>query len=400
MLVAGAGLKGAELYDPVYRTMVCHWATPDRAGDFHTATLLPNGKVLIVGGYNLGFGYLTSAELYDPAHSGLDAYWVISTSRRSSHTATLLPSGKVLVVGGSISFFFVTVPSCTTRRPGLWTLTGGLFYERYRSLTRQPTACQVGSLLLSVLTFPGRGTFAWHSCCSASVSWLVGGKARAQQKPEGSQDGVTLELNKPIERELGSEQRHSYQIRLVEGQYASVRVEQRGIDVVGQVTCCVCRSPVKVGSHPVITNPLFGEPEITEMAKTDVAPMNLAARSERRQGVTTGSDLSSLYFSPLRGTTEEGRVIKSLFASANLLTGSQATEAALKRVAAPSILHIATHGFFLQEAASIATKAELKTNFFFRKSMFDGATRAISANIKIVKKFRCCRSEFLAHLNG
>ncbi len=101
--------------------------------------------------------------------------------------------------------------------------------------------------------------------------------------------------------------------------------------------------------------------------------MNPAARSKRRQGLTTGSDLSSLYFSPLGGTTEEGRVIKSLFASANVLTGSQATEAALKRVAAPLILHIATHGFFLQEAASTATKAESKTS----------ATRAISANIKI-----------------
>jgi CHAT domain-containing protein/Tfp pilus assembly protein PilF len=126
-------------------------------------------------------------------------------------------------------------------------------------------------------------------------------------------------------------------------------------------------------SSLVITNPLFGEPEITEMAKTDVAPMNVAARSERRQGVTAGSDLSSLYFPPLGGTTEEGRVIKSLFASSNLLTGSQATEAALKRIAAPPILHIATHGFFLQEAASIATKAESKTS----------ATRAISASIKI-----------------
>ena len=126
-------------------------------------------------------------------------------------------------------------------------------------------------------------------------------------------------------------------------------------------------------SSLVITNPLFGEPEVTEMAKADAALMNLAARSKRRQGLTTGSDLSSLYFSPLGGTTEEGRVIKSLFASANLLTGSQATEAALKRVAAPPILHIATHGFFLQEAASTATKAESKTS----------ATRAISANIKI-----------------
>ena len=35
---------------------------------YHTATLLPNGKVLVVGGYNYeGGGDLNSAELYDPA---------------------------------------------------------------------------------------------------------------------------------------------------------------------------------------------------------------------------------------------------------------------------------------------------------------------------------------------
>ena len=46
--------------------MVCHGACSRSRGSSPTATLLPNGKVLIVGGYNLGFGYLTSAELYDP----------------------------------------------------------------------------------------------------------------------------------------------------------------------------------------------------------------------------------------------------------------------------------------------------------------------------------------------
>src|SRR6185295_13801972 len=40
-----------------------------------------------------------------------------------------------------------------------------------------------------------------------------------------------LEQGKPIERELAGGQQHSYQITLAEGQYASVVVEQRGIDV-------------------------------------------------------------------------------------------------------------------------------------------------------------------------
>ena len=68
----------------------------------HTATLLPNGKVLVAGGYYThGFRSdpLRSAELYDPA-SGT---WTDTGSlviARSGHTATLLPNGKVLVASG------------------------------------------------------------------------------------------------------------------------------------------------------------------------------------------------------------------------------------------------------------------------------------------------------------
>ncbi|PYL05731.1 MAG: branched-chain amino acid ABC transporter substrate-binding protein, partial [Verrucomicrobia bacterium] len=62
----------------------------------HTATLLPNGTVLVAGGGDFAS---TSAELYDPAIGT----WKNTGSLIHGHvgaTATLLPNGKVLIVGG------------------------------------------------------------------------------------------------------------------------------------------------------------------------------------------------------------------------------------------------------------------------------------------------------------
>src|SRR5437773_5331937 len=64
----------------------------------HTATLLPNGKVLVAGGGGIN-GSLASAELYDPASGTWAATGRLATARLE-HTATLLPNGKVLVAGG------------------------------------------------------------------------------------------------------------------------------------------------------------------------------------------------------------------------------------------------------------------------------------------------------------
>jgi len=69
----------------------------------HTATLLPNGRVLVAGGSDGTSGNrLSSAKLYDPVTGG----WSVSGSMatpRESHTATLLPNGQVLVAGGIVN---------------------------------------------------------------------------------------------------------------------------------------------------------------------------------------------------------------------------------------------------------------------------------------------------------
>jgi len=62
-------------------------------------------------------------------------------------------------------------------------------------------------------------------------------------------------------------------------------------------------------------------------------------------------DFSQVMFPPLPGTQQEGEALKAMMPGATVWTGGQATEAALKQVAGPSILHIATHGFFLEDLA-------------------------------------------------
>jgi CHAT domain-containing protein/Flp pilus assembly protein TadD len=96
----------------------------------------------------------------------------------------------------------------------------------------------------------------------------------------------------------------------------------------------------------VVANPSFGEQPTEQIAKAHPAA-NPIVRSNRRRSVTSASSLAEAYFAPLDATAVEARTIQTLFPDANILTGVDATESAVKQVAAPRILHLATHGFFL-----------------------------------------------------
>jgi hypothetical protein len=65
----------------------------------HTATLLPDGKVLIAGGMRRNQDFYRSAELFDPVTGKFQATGAMTVAR-VGHAAVLLNSGKVLIVGG------------------------------------------------------------------------------------------------------------------------------------------------------------------------------------------------------------------------------------------------------------------------------------------------------------
>jgi RHS repeat-associated protein len=67
---------------------------------FHSATLLPNGSVLVFGGVAEGSSALGQAELFDPAKQSSTDISTSGLTARAHHTATLLTDGRVLIAGG------------------------------------------------------------------------------------------------------------------------------------------------------------------------------------------------------------------------------------------------------------------------------------------------------------
>ena len=105
------------------------------------------------------------------------------------------------------------------------------------------------------------------------------------------------------------------------------------------------------GPAVIIADPHYGEPASARAGAVRREPPLPPAQY---RSVTTAADPAALYFAPLANTAEEAKAIKRFFPDALLLTGPRATKAAVARLEAPRMLHIASHGFFLQDGASDA----------------------------------------------
>ena len=135
LIVGGLSMSGFLLPTELYDSSTQAW-TPTgsmRYGRrFHAMSELLDGKVLVTGGEGETNGsmFTNSVELYDP----ISENWTSMQSMhqiRYSHTASTLLNGKVLVVGGFHGFSKVSnTAELYDPSTGLWTMTGNMTQER------------------------------------------------------------------------------------------------------------------------------------------------------------------------------------------------------------------------------------------------------------------------------
>jgi CHAT domain-containing protein len=108
----------------------------------------------------------------------------------------------------------------------------------------------------------------------------------------------------------------------------------------------------------VLADPAFGEP--ATIPSRGVASQN--SKRSNSEEADRQVDYSQIFFGPLPGVAYEVRALRQLLPQASFLTKEKANKAALKQLTGPTILHIATHGFFLEDPPSAPSSADARSS--------------------------------------
>ncbi len=95
----GVFFDSAEIFNPETNKFTLSKSKMNMVRVSHTATLLSDGKILILGGWSNRDAPEAAAEIYDPQ---TDSFALVGNMarKRAGHTVTLLEDGKVLIAGG------------------------------------------------------------------------------------------------------------------------------------------------------------------------------------------------------------------------------------------------------------------------------------------------------------
>jgi hypothetical protein len=162
----GGAIPTAEVFVPGSSSFVPTSGAMVYARSGHCASILRNGWVLIVGGGDGQGGFFKTAELFDPVTRSFSATGDLSHERTGA-TATLLPSGKVLIAGGQDSSgALLSSAELYDLGTGTFTLTGNM---QFRRAQHTATLLPSGKVLLlgsvtetadAELFDPGSGIFS------------------------------------------------------------------------------------------------------------------------------------------------------------------------------------------------------------------------------------------------
>jgi hypothetical protein len=148
---SGDGNNSAEIYDPATQTFAALTTTMSSPRGGHAAALLPNGKVLLAGGFFNSSVALNSAELFDPATNAFTPLTSTMVARRSEHAAEPLADGRVLIAGGGSA----DVPTATAE---IFDPTSGTFSATAGSMSSVREGHSLTLLASGAVLVAGGGT--------------------------------------------------------------------------------------------------------------------------------------------------------------------------------------------------------------------------------------------------